>query len=43
MQDFSKITFVSIFELCACYFLFCTLFTGHPGRPLADVRFPTGT
>ncbi len=46
MQEFSEITFVIIFELCVCCLLFCTLFgrsTGRPGRPLADVRFLTGT
>ncbi len=40
-----KITFVIIFKLYVCCLLFCTLFgrsTGRPGRPLADVRFPTG-
>ncbi len=43
MQDFSKITFVIIYELCECCLLFCTIFgrsTGRPGRPLADARFP---
>jgi hypothetical protein len=41
-QDFSKTHFVIICELCACYLFFCTLFGKSTGRPLADVRLPTG-
>ena len=36
-KKFSKITFVSIFKLCVCCLLFCTLFgrsAGRSGSPL---------